>query len=293
MFTNLKTTTMKFSLYTSVTTLFLIIGVNFNGVGQLSNYVNITFEDTVFLDHLQIDTNSVWQIGNPQKNIFNGGFNSQKAIVTDTINSYRINDTSSFIVSALHTSLSNNHTLRFTYKSNTDSINDYLKLEISSDRINWTEITNDLNNFYIIKGDTFITGNIDWAVYEVQFHLWLINNSLLGPPDDTISFRFSFITDSVQTNKDGIMIDDITINLAYGSVEDYDDIQDFSIYPNPFYDNLNIETKNKSVYIEIYDLFGKKLLNKKVESTSVDLSFLNSGVYFLKVHNKTFKIIKF
>ncbi len=48
---------------------------------------------------IQIDTSqqgNIWQIGRPQKILFNLAFSIPNAIVTDTLNTYPINDTSSF-----------------------------------------------------------------------------------------------------------------------------------------------------------------------------------------------------
>ncbi|MGI8893309.1 MAG: hypothetical protein ACR2GN_07585 [Bacteroidia bacterium] len=48
--------------------------------------------------YIEIDTNSsnIWQIGAPQKNIFDSAATAPNVIVTDTINYYPVNNSSSF-----------------------------------------------------------------------------------------------------------------------------------------------------------------------------------------------------
>jgi len=75
-----------------------------------------------------------------------------------------------------------------------------------------------------------------------------------------------------------------------------------SAYPNPTTDFLTLKVENFSLStltFQLYDLNGKLLENKKIESneTRIVMSNLNRAVYFLKViqYNKeikTFKIVK-
>lgn len=67
------------------------------------------------------------------------------------------------------------------------------------------------------------------------------------------------------------------------------------VYPNPFMDYINIQTKESE--ISITDILGKIIFYKKQEtdeitSTQVDLSNLVSGTYILNMGSKKQKIIK-
>lgn len=95
---------------------------------------------------------------------------------------------------------------------------------------------------------------------------------------------------SPQVAKSDTMCTDTTFH--YNSVDEFSVNRSINVYPNPFSNTINIEVKSEALYIEIYDLFGKKMLNKKVTSGSLDLSFLNAGVYFFKSENTTLKLIK-
>lgn len=72
----------------------------------------------------------------------------------------------------------------------------------------------------------------------------------------------------------------------------------FKIYPNPVQDVLNIRTSVSIDEIAVYDVLGKlvQATTPKTISTTLDMSFLNSGVYLVKVTiggtSKIVKIIK-
>lgn len=65
------------------------------------------------------------------------------------------------------------------------------------------------------------------------------------------------------------------------------DLLNFSIYPNPTQDFINIESRVNFDKVEVYSLTGKKLNvvnfdNQRVGQ--VDISNLSSGIYFIKIH---------
>jgi len=72
----------------------------------------------------------------------------------------------------------------------------------------------------------------------------------------------------------------------------------FSVFPNPTTGELRIENGELRIEnVEIYDVYGRKLYlstHPLVHSSTVniDISHLQSGIYFLKIDNQTIKIIK-
>jgi hypothetical protein len=80
---------------------------------------------------------------------------------------------------------------------------------------------------------------------------------------------------------------------------------DITISPNPVIDILNVELNNTAPTIQmaLYSIDGKKIFSSANEATSagniqhsIDVSFLNAGIYILKItsnsSDKTIKIIK-
>lgn len=74
----------------------------------------------------------------------------------------------------------------------------------------------------------------------------------------------------------------------------------FEVYPNPTSKTLNIDavlTKAEDTDIEIYDLVGRRLLNKHLEKfssgiTQYDFSGDGAGIYFVRLHTADKTIVK-
>jgi len=67
---------------------------------------------------------------------------------------------------------------------------------------------------------------------------------------------------------------------------------DFKIYPNPVKDVLNLESKIDIENIKIYTTTGKLVVNEFFETNTIDISFLNTGIYFIKLYTQENTIIK-
>lgn len=67
-------------------------------------------------------------------------------------------------------------------------------------------------------------------------------------------------------------------------------------YPNPVNDVLYIDTEIQLKKIEVYSLLGKKIKDIDLDMTSIDLSDLSEGMYFIRIFDKdrstTLRIIK-
>lgn len=58
----------------------------------------------------------------------------------------------------------------------------------------------------------------------------------------------------------------------------------FVIYPNPTNGILNIHSQNKEISsVEIYDCLGKKVVENNSTVSKIDISNLNSGIYFCRI----------
>ncbi|WP_339839868.1 choice-of-anchor L domain-containing protein [uncultured Flavobacterium sp.] len=73
-------------------------------------------------------------------------------------------------------------------------------------------------------------------------------------------------------------------------------LSNFVIYPNPTNDILNIQNKENSVIskVNVIDLLGKTIYtsNYEVSNVTVDLSSLNSGIYFVEIYSNDIKTVQ-
>lgn len=71
---------------------------------------------------------------------------------------------------------------------------------------------------------------------------------------------------------------------------------DVFIYPNPVINKCKINTENKIYNVKLYDILGKEIDNINLSDNEIDISFLNKGVYFLKIQflnsTKTIRLVK-
>jgi len=262
------------------TLLLVILAISISSVtfaqSETENYL-LNFEDPVTLSFLTIDTVSnpgnIWEVGAPQKNIFVAAESLPNAIVTDLNNPYPVNDTSSFIVTAVmmgqivHEYMG----IQGYYWVNSDTLADYGKIEVSFNHgIDWIDITHD--SIYMFnpvvywndgQGPSSFTGNSgSWQFFDVNIAgLFAYHDA---HPGDTTLYRFTFISDGSQTNKDGLMFDDLypyngTTLGIHSLVDDHS-----KVYPNPANDFITIHWINShgnSYKISILDLSGKEMMN--------------------------------
>jgi hypothetical protein len=216
--------------------------------------------------NIKIDTsisNNSWQIGPPQKNIFNNAINGQNVIITDTINNYPVNDSSVFY---LFTSLSNpfplqhhNVILLGYYYVNSDTLTDFGKIEVSNDQGNtWIDVlTHPMVYWYTPKPN--LTGNSNgWVHFKFNISNYI---NQLPLHNDSLIYRFTFISDNLETFKDGLMFDDLRDNNLSQSIFSVENSNLFFIYPNPAQNDVFItfdEQLNQNKYsFTIVDALGR------------------------------------
>ncbi len=83
------------------------------------------------------------------------------------------------------------------------------------------------------------------------------------------------------------------------TTDNIDDKEAYAFYPNPMLDVLSIKSSSfENARVVIYDLSGKEVFTTMLhqEVTTIDVSFLQKGIYFLSMINSettvTHKIIK-
>lgn len=282
-----------------VTTLFLAclfsVGYGQNDESCIFNFENTDYchSDYLFLDTIP-DTNNIWQIGAPQKAIFSSAYWSAKAIVTDTINPYPINDTSSFII--VHYCMGGFSfqpylvaTLSAGYRVDCDSLNDFGRIEFSPDNGNfWIDLLNDtVYEPYIVwdipdnPKPTFTGNSGGWKYFSV-------NIGSLGPifniqPGDTVLYRFTFISDSIENNRDGLMFDAVQLYDYAQSISELSELPS-TLYPNPSTNSATIEFENptnSNFNLSVYDITGRSVIEQNIKTNRTQLNTQNlpPGIY--------------
>lgn len=84
-------------------------------------------------------------------------------------------------------------------------------------------------------------------------------------------------------------LDDILIkDLSAVAVLSTNELDEISIYPNPTKNKLNLYTPNSLLNFELYNSVGQLVLNDKTNQlglNTIDIDFLPTGVYLIKIHN--------
>lgn len=172
--------------------------------------------------------NNSWQIGPPQKSVLSSSFSSPNVIITDTVGTYPINDTSSFTIEGTAFSPSSDITwfwfdLSFKYFVDSDTLIDFGIIEFSPDNgVTWIDLINDASySSYLdweVAGSGFgsspiLTGTSNgWK--EAYLTMRDLGVFLDIQPGTTFMWRFSFISDAVQNNRDGLMFDNIKVQIT-------------------------------------------------------------------------------
>lgn len=122
--------------------------------------------------------------------------------------------------------------------------------------------------FFIPKDNEWKTQMIDLSAYASQ---------------QQAIFKFSCIS-----GMGGCINIDNIVFAADASVKNISTENNVIIYPNPAFNQLNINNNEPMDYAVIYDLIGKKVKTISINNTQaiIDVSSLEKGVYFLQIHSK-------
>ncbi len=230
---------------------------------QTINFDNNSYKQFVYRDTTS-NPNCIWQVGKPQKTVFDSSLTQPNVIVTDTVNNIPTNDTSVFYIKHAHLNIFQNIQFSFSFLFRIDGdSNDFGMVEVSPDlgHQHWINLMTDTNYniMWNILPKPTLRGNCVCTAFMgfgVDLTAWA--NASSGYPvlwdADTTLFRITYITDSNNTNRDGLMIDDITIQDFFDQgVENVRQNGIISIAPNPIKDELHFirkkATKNESVTV--------------------------------------------
>lgn len=271
--------------------------------------ITIHFDDTTYQNYITIDTSSakVWQIGKPQKTLFDSAYNTPNVIVTDTSNFYPTNDTSSFILN-LGSVIggSSSYELSFRQKIDFEKKADGGVILVKCNDSLWHNVFD--NNPYCISVygfspwtannlDTLNNGfygftGIDTTWQKISLGIICNASRLKDKSQPFLELKFIIFSDSNQTNQEGWMIDDIRF-YDYGgtcsSIEEFNQAETLNIFPNPTYDisylDLSNLIKGGALRVSIVNLLGEEVQSYYTSEALTKLSFKDfpSGIYQIMV----------
>ena len=251
--------------------------------------------------YIELDTSAtnIWQIGAPQKTIFDSAATTPNVIVTDTINFYPVNNNSSFQFTVVPWVPWGILAIQWKQKLDMDAGLDGGIIEFSVDSgTTWQNAFNNPNvyNFYGFQQtnkDTLPNGVIAfsgtdstwrdiWLCYDMS---WLINFN------DSVMIRFSFTSDSIDNNKEGWMIDNLIVHLtSIHTVNEVKQEEYIKVYPNPGNDFIYIETQKIQEFhiiehMQLINTNGQVVMEWKNIPVKyfIDVRNIKSDLYHLKI----------
>lgn len=268
----------------------------------------INFESNIDLIRIDHNSNNDWQIGTPQKQFFDIAYSIPNVIVTDTISPYPVNSNSSFYISIKDYQWFDGSpsTLSFYHKYDSDSLLDGGYIDVSYDggqtwlniiydstmfNCNWTPGFGYWSENFYAETDTLHNGingfsgkSDDWQLSSFS---WLYCLGVDYQYPDSMMIRFNFISDAIQSSREGWMIDNIVLHSdVCGAVnENLKNKTKVTIEPNPINNNsvLRIKrTSNVRYHLSIVNINGKQLFTQTSETNEFHLNSLNlsKGLYF-------------
>jgi hypothetical protein len=148
---------------------------------------------------------------------------------------------------------------------------------------NWSETGTPGDRRYMISIGPFNLNSHD--VQEIEFvHCTSFDYTAANNPRAKLKMEMQFLKNFSYNNNPP--------NCTAISVEELDKQQNFNLFPNPVLSELKIlfnQSTNLATHISVFDLLGKELLSKEINSLDevvFNVSDLVSGVYFVKVESK-------
>ena len=142
--------------------------------------------------------------------------------------------------------------------------------------VNWSpdQITFLLDGVGFYTYNPVIKDENTWPFFEDQYMLLNVAMGGVAGPVDPQYQESSMIIDYVRIYQENPLNIENTINSQNAKA--------VKIYPNPVKNEINLTSKEPIVKLKLYDFQGKLILEKSNNTDRIDVSSLNSGVYFIE-----------
>ncbi|MEI7492161.1 MAG: T9SS type A sorting domain-containing protein [Bacteroidota bacterium] len=232
-------------------------------------------------------SNNIWQVSIPSKTVFDSAYSSPKAILTDSSGPYPVNNTSSFIIKLIPPAYCEcAPVIGAVYKFDSDTLRDFGRIEFSLDHgTTWLNALSDtvIPDGYWITPRPVLTGRIyQWKEFTAFIPGYYVT--------DTLYYRFTFISDGIQTNQDGWMLDDIQLIDHTEGIRDTRSPHEINIYPNPASGIITVSMNNftEKMDVSVYDILGQSCLQHMMYKNyePINISSLCKGIYMIKIFSR-------
>lgn len=264
---------------------------------------------------------NMWQIGAPQKQIFSQAYSVPNAIVTGLQSFYQVNNHSAFdlMIGTFNTNWEYpwNIFIDFRHKLDTDTLRDGGYITVSWDHgQSWSNILDDSlstsffdfspsqgfspfgnTNLYTLN-DTLFNGepgfsgtSTGWVHSSMAWYILPVKRPAEFPPD-TMILRFNFISDNLDNNREGWMIDNIrifSIDLGSGIQQSMAGSDRIRVTRNPLTTSTGVmlDKPYDQVGYMLVDANGKPVSSGrpgKCSEFTLHRANLPHGLYLLKVN---------
>ena len=269
----------------------------------------LNFENTLHSSRLYLDStqsSGIWQIGKPQKTLFDSAYSGDFALLTDTFLNYSSSSSDTFYLG--FSIYGNGTSIEFKHRYDLDSLHAFGNIELSADSgQTWQLLHDSINRFYLWSQQNNNIGSYGTEVYNLytKHDLTGSKNGFTGNSAGWITsyinfpcyaikrpwevyLRFNFSADSMALAGEGWMIDDIIINSFGGECSGLSEnasVPVIELYPNP---NRGEELRlskawGQNVKFKVYSLTGQLAQEGGIEAFqhSIPLKELQSGFYSL------------
>ena len=299
--------------------------MSFNIYAQFGNHTNFENKMDIPIIIGSNASDSLWQIGVPQKTILDAAFSLPNALITDTLDTYPINQSAEFIIQIYQISNTGFPLIQLDWEQKTDLEMgvDGMIVEASYDETNsWNNVFTDPSlrplvvGQYILdtlfNGEVGFAGSTDWEYVGLCWGTWFSDDGTdvgifenLNQNNSPLFVRFTFISDSIDTQQEGFMMDDFGFKTEIvGAVNGNQITPQVKMFPNPASDHLTIEfedTLGEEALVQIFSLVGRKVYSAPASFLSdntlrISTTTIDPGQYFLRVrageHRWTGKFFK-
>jgi hypothetical protein len=266
---------------------------------QWSMIETVNFDGATPYDYtVTVEPGSQWQIGPPQKTALSIAESSPNVIITHTVNAYPPNDTSVFTVKhRAGPGFTTPHTVAIEgWYQVSSGLADSGRIEFSPDNgTTWVDLLHPgAYSAYVwwnTQPPVLRGSSAGWQYFHVTFpQLGPLFNIQMG---DTVLYRFSFISDSINGGEEGLMYDSFVFQDYIEGIEEHrQSAIPTRLSPVPVVSTLRIDYENTAgaehllcVFNQLGEVVIRRTLPASLTGIDLDLSALPAGVYSLKLLN--------